>query len=96
MKIKCDIEKSKSTIKDIDLNIERYKEIVDNFYDIVESFNAHGWLGKSAYDYANYLGKKKRDFDVMYVTLKEFVKTAQKNVYELENTVKASKVSGNE
>lgn len=96
MEIKCDVDKTKALVKDIDLNIARYEEIVKNFYDIVKNFDVHGWVGQSAADYTAYLEKKKIDFDCLSMTLHSFNETAKKNVEELEMTIGTSKVSGNE
>ena len=96
MEIKCELERSKEILKDIKLNVERYSEIVKNFYDTISSFNAHGWTGTAAINYAEYLENKKKDFDLIYSTLRSFEETARKNVEELESAINSSKVSDND
>lgn len=96
MEIKCDLDKTREIVKNINLNVERYNEIVKDFYDVVRTFNAHGWTGAAAANYSNYLEGKKRDFDTIYASLRTFSEQVSKNVTEYENAISTSKVSGND
>ncbi len=96
MEIKCDIAKTKEIVKNMELNIERYNEVVKNMYDISENFAAFGWTGVASKNYSKYLTDKKSDFDQVYAVLKSFSKACHENICSLENAVANSKVSSDD
>lgn len=97
MKIECDTEKLRALSKDIDIEIEKYKEIIKKFYSIVDSFEVNAaWVGESSKNYSKYLHNKKKNYDYLYDNLISFNNALKTNINEIEYAIKNSGVNEND
>ncbi len=97
MKLEVDIETMKSLSRDIELEIEHYKEIIKKFYDIVDSFSSTStWVGTASTNYARYLNGKKKNYEEIYNNMVTFNQALKSNILELELALKEAKVNVND
>lgn len=95
MKIECDTDKLRSISADFALELERYSEIVKNFYRMVDSFNTtYHWTGVAATNYVRYLKSRRVFFDAIHDNLVTYNRVLKEDITNLENTIANSKVSG--
>jgi len=93
MKIKCDTEQMNNLAKNIDLQIQKYEEIIKDFYEVVEHFEDYGWVGTSSKNYAKYLKQKKKNYDNVNLKLQNFSSALKENIADIEHAISISGVS---
>lgn len=96
MIIKCDTEKMENISKNIDLQIDRYKEIIKQFYEMVDHLENYGWVGNTSKNYQKYLNNKKKKYNNIYNILSDFNGAIKNNIRDIEYAISTSGVNEND
>ncbi len=96
MKVKCDTDKMSEISANFGNQIDRYKEIVMSFYEIVHDFQNNGWTGTAADNYTKYLDAERTKFNKIENELVSFNKALKNNIDELNYAISISKVKNND
>lgn len=97
MKIEYDTEAMRAISKDIRTEVIRYKEIMKQFYELVNSFSSTStWIGAASNNYTRYLNSKSKDYGELYNKMISFCDSLNGNIEEIESAIGKSKVSADD
>lgn len=89
-----DTDKLMSIYKSMNIEIEKYNELIKKFYSITDSLESNGiWLGTASKNYQKYLNNRKGNYNTLYKNLYSLNQSLKYSIVELETAISNSKVS---